>query len=110
VANRSARLSLVVGLLAAAALPAAVAVAELTDRLRLIEAGWAAAAALGLGLLALLLARRGRLAADRTVARTGAGAARAGRLLGALGVALALAGAIALAFYWYLERIGGAGL
>jgi hypothetical protein len=106
VRNGSARASVLVGLLAAAVLPAAVAAAELTDRLRLVEAGWAAPGALVLGLLALLLARRGRRRAARTVARAGEGSARAGRLLGALGVALALAAGIAVAFYWYLDRVG----
>jgi hypothetical protein len=102
----SARASVVVGLLAAAALPAAIAAAELTDRFRLIEAAWAIPAALVLGLLALALARRGRRNAARSVRLAGARTARVGRLLGALGVALALAGAIAVAFYWYLDRIG----
>ncbi|HSC92384.1 MAG TPA: hypothetical protein VLB86_12075 [Gaiellaceae bacterium] len=102
----SARASVVVGLLAAAALPVTVAVAELTDRIRLIEAAWAVPAALVLGLLALVLARRGRQRAARSVQRRGAGTARVGRLLGALGVALALAGAISVAFYWYLDHIG----
>jgi cytochrome c biogenesis factor len=96
----------VVGLLAAAALPATVAVAELTDRLRLIHAAYAIAPAFVLGLLALWLARRGRRKAERSVRATGAKAARLGRLLGALGVALAVAGAIAVAFFEYLDRVG----
>jgi hypothetical protein len=59
-----------------------------------------------LGLVALALARRGRRRAARTVSRAGEGSARFGRAFGALGIALAAAGGIALAFYWYLDRIG----
>jgi hypothetical protein len=96
----------VVGLLAAASLPAAIAVAELTDHLRLIEAAWAIPAAVVLGLVALVLARRGRRRAARSVARRGSRSARVGRLLGWLAVALGVAGVIALAFFEYLDYVG----
>ncbi|MGE5689573.1 MAG: hypothetical protein ACM33B_03355 [Pseudomonadota bacterium] len=95
-----------VGLLGAAVLPATIAVAELTDVLRLIEAAWAIPAAFVLGLLAVVLARRGRRRAARTVARTGARSARVGRFLGWLAVALAVSGAIAVAFFEYLDYVG----
>ena len=95
-----------VGLLAAAVLPAAVAVAEFTDRIRLIEAAWAIPAAIGLGFVAVVLARRGRRKAARSVSRRGARAARIGRLLGWLAVALGIAGCIAVAFFEYLDSVG----
>ena len=104
--NASARASAFVGLLAAAALPVAVALAETTGLLRLVEAGGAIPAAFVLGVIAVALARRGRRRASRTVARVGEGSARFGRWFGALGIALAAAGTIALAFYCYLDRIG----
>ena len=95
-----------VGLLAAASLPAAIAVAELTDRLRLIEAAWAIPAAVALGVVALVLARRGRRRAARSVTRRGARSARIGRLLGWLAVSLGVAGVIAVAFFEYLDYVG----
>jgi hypothetical protein len=44
---------------------------------------------------------------ERTIGRVGgARSAGVGRLLGVLGIAAGLAGAIALGFYWYLENVG----
>ena len=88
-----------------AALPAAVAVAELSERVDLVAAvaGLCVAAAV-LGISALVLARRAREQLRRTLGRAGGGRwAGAGRFLGRLAVAIALAGAIALAFYAVLD-------
>ncbi len=83
-----------------------IAAAELTEQVELIDAAWAVPAAFVLGVLALTLARRGRRRVERTIGRVGgAVTASVGRFLGALGIAAALAGAIALAFYWYLENV-----
>ncbi len=83
-----------------------IAAAELTEQVELIDAAWAVPAAFALGVLALALARRGRRRVERTIGRVGgAVTASVGRFLGALGIAAALAGAIALAFYWYLENV-----
>lgn len=104
--NASARLSVLVGLLAAAAVPGTIAAAELTDEVELIDAAWAVPAAFLLGVVALGLARRGRRRTERTIGRVGGvRTAGVGRFLGALGIAAALAGAIALATYWYLENV-----
>jgi hypothetical protein len=89
-----------------AALPAAVALAETSTRVDLLEAvvGLCVAAAL-FGIVALALARGARERLRRTLGRAGgAGAARAGRVLGRLAVAVAVAAAIALAFYAVLDR------
>jgi NhaP-type Na+/H+ or K+/H+ antiporter len=94
-----------VGLLSLATLPAAVVVARESDELTLVEAGVVAVpvAAL-LGLVALWLARRARRRADRTLDRVGGRrTARAGRLLGALGLYLAATAAIALGVYALLS-------
>ncbi len=72
----------------------------------LIDAWVAIPVAVALGLVALVLARRGRRRAVRTVSRGGDRWARLGRALGVLALALAAAAGIALAFYWYLDRIG----
>jgi hypothetical protein len=104
--NASARASVLAGLLAALALPGTIAAAEFTTQVRLIDAAWAVPAAFLLGVIALAFARRALRRVERTIGRVGgARSARVGRLLGALGVATSLAGAIALAFYWYLENV-----
>ena len=91
---------MVLGLLAFATIPAAVGVAEYRDDLRLVHAGFSVPVAAVLALLALWLARRGRRRAERTIGRSGgAGAARAGRILGWLALYLALIGAISLGVY-----------
>ena len=96
---------MLLGLLAAAVLPAAVAAAELRDEIDLIDAGAAVPVAFVLGVLAIWLGRRGRRRFDRTIGRVGgASVANAGRWLGILAVCLAISGAIALGFYELLLR------
>ena len=103
--NGPATASVLVGLLGVAALPAAVAVAELGDRIDLFQAAIAVPVAFVLGLVAIWLGRRGRRRFERTIGRVGgAGLARLGRWLGLLAVCLALAGAIAVGFYELLTR------
>ena len=55
-----------------------------------------------LGLIAVLLARSARAQVERTLARPGEGAARAGKWLGLLGLCLGLTAALALAFFGLL--------
>jgi hypothetical protein len=96
--NATATLAAIVGLLALAAGPVAFAVQRYSQQVTLhvaIAAGGAAAA--GLGILALLLARRGRLRAQRNVLDAGAGAARFGRVVGTLALCVGIAAGIALA-------------
>ena len=94
------------GVLAAAALPATVAAAEIWDVIRLIEASAAIPVAFVLGVGAVLLARGARERVRRTIGRVGGDRiAAAGRALGALGIALALSGTIALGFYLLLRRV-----
>jgi drug/metabolite transporter (DMT)-like permease len=103
--NGPARASVLVGLVGVAALPAAVAVAELGERIDLFQAAVSVPVAFLLGLLAIWLGRRGRRRFERTVGRVGgAGVARLGRWLGLLAVCLALAGATAVGFYELLIR------
>jgi len=104
VRNGPALWSLLLGLLAAAALPAAVAYAYRSATLELIWAGVAVPVALVLGLAAMAAAgaaeRRARMTLLR---RSGSAVARMGRLLGLLGVLLAGTGSIALAVYAILS-------
>jgi hypothetical protein len=103
--NGRAAASLIVGLLSVAVLPAAIVVAEREERFELLEAGYAVPAALVLGLAAVLLARGARLRVERTLGRVGGlRLARAGRILGVLGIMLGLSGAIALGVYVVLTR------
>ena len=104
--NGRARASLLLGLLAAVALPLTVAAAEVWDVIRLIEASAAIPVAFVLGVAAILLARGARERIRRTIGRVGgARLAAAGKALGAVGIALALSGTIALAFYYVLRRV-----
>ena len=101
--NPAATAALAAGLLAVAALPAAVALAQLSARVRLVQAAAGAPVAAFLGVAALVLARRARRLSERTLGRAGGeGAARAGRILGVLGLCLAASGAIAIGFYGLL--------
>jgi hypothetical protein len=103
--NGRAAAALIVGLLAVAVLPAAIAVAEREERFELLDAGYAVPAALVLGLGAVLLARRARLRVERTLGRVGGlRLARAGRIFGVLGIMLGLSGAISVGVYLVLTR------
>jgi hypothetical protein len=103
VRNTPAIWSLVLGLLAAVALPAAVAYAYASETLQLIWAGAAVPVALVLGIAAMAAARAGERRARMTLLRrSGSALARLGRLLGLLAILLAGTGAIALAVYGIL--------
>ena len=96
---------MLLGLVSLATLPAAVIAARQSDELTLVEAGVVAVpvAAL-LGLIAVWLARRARRRADRTLDRVGGRrTARAGKLLGGLGLYLAATAALALGVYALLS-------
>ena len=104
-ANARARISVVLGLVAAAALPATIALAETSDLLELPEAAVAIPVAAVLGVCAVVLARRARIQVQRTLGRVGGErTARLGRALGLLALGLAVAGAIAVGFNEYLQR------
>ncbi|MFL5931815.1 MAG: hypothetical protein ACJ75P_11200 [Gaiellaceae bacterium] len=96
---------MLVALLSLATLPAAVVVSRASEEVTLVEAGVVAVpVAAVLGLVALWLARRARRRADRTVDRVGGrGTARAGKLLGGLGLYLAATAALALGVYALLS-------
>jgi hypothetical protein len=104
--NAPAAWSVLLGLLATAAVPVAIWYADRSARVELIWAGVAVPVGLVLGLAALGAARAGRRRAELTVRRTGALMARVGRLLGVLGVLLAGTGAISLLVYAILTYRG----
>jgi len=94
-------LSVVFGVLAVLALPVAIYVTDQRNDLRLIHSGVAVPVAFVLGFVAIRLAKRARARLERTLGRAkGRRAARLGRMLGWLGVYVALIGAISLAVYY----------
>jgi hypothetical protein len=100
VRNRPALGSLLLGLLAAAALPVTVAYAYTSETLQLIWAGVGVPVALVLGIATLAAARAGQRRAQMTLLRrSGSVTARLGRFLGLIGLILGGTGAIALAVY-----------
>jgi hypothetical protein len=94
------------GVLGLAAVPAAIAVAERIEGISLLEAGFAIPAALLLSLAAVVIGRRVRRRSRQTLAALpGARVARAGRILGYVGLYLALTAALAVGFYGVLTYV-----
>ncbi|MGI8478372.1 MAG: hypothetical protein ACR2M2_00690 [Gaiellaceae bacterium] len=100
--------SFVSGLASVAALPIAIYLSRFSERYELLHAGFAIPIAAVLGVISIALSRRARV---RTVLALGrgerAGLARAGRVLGIVGVCMALAALVSLGVYGLLEYVGG---
>jgi len=97
----------VLGLLACATMPAAVAVTRYTA-LDLIDAAWATPLAFVLGVLALRAGRAAQRRTERTIGRVGgARTTRIGRVLGGLGVYIAVTAALAVGVYELLNYLSG---
>lgn len=104
------RWSVVVGLLGAAILPAAIVATRWSTAYTLPQSGFAIPAGAALSVAALLLAARARRAVRPTLeAPIVDGAARLGRALGVLGLALACSGGLAMAVYGVLTYLGERG-
>ena len=96
---------MLLGVVSAALVPAAIAVAHYTS-VRLIEAGYSVPPALLLGIAAVYVARAARRRSERTIGRVGGvRAARVARILGGLGIYIALAGALSLGVYELLQYL-----
>jgi hypothetical protein len=105
--NAPAVWSVLLGLLAAAAIPAAVAYADRSERVQLIWSAASVPVALLLGLCAIWAARAGQRRARMTLLRrSGSATARIGRLLGTIALLLSGTGAIALLVYGILTYRG----
>ena len=98
--------SVLLGLLATAAIPAAVAYADRSPRVELIWAGAAVPVAALLGVATLGAARAGRRRAQVTLRRSGARSAVLGRFLGLFGLLFAGTGTISLVVYAILSWRG----
>jgi steroid 5-alpha reductase family enzyme len=104
--NHRASFAALLGAVAVAAVPAAVAVSRQTTGVRLLDAVWAIPLAALCGIAALLLARGAAGRVRQTLERAGGlGRARLGRILGVAGICLALSASIAVGFYELLVRL-----
>src|SRR5438876_1033313 len=78
-----------VGLASVAAVPAGILLARYTAAVTLLDSSGSVLVAAGLGVSAIVLARRGREHLERTLGRAGGGAAAGvGRALGVLGLCI----------------------
>jgi hypothetical protein len=99
--------ALLLGLLAAATMPLAVLATRYSGSYELLHAGFAIPLAVLLGAVAIGLARGALRLDDMRLGRAGGrGAARLGRALGVLGIALGSTGAVSLAVYGILTYLG----
>ncbi len=99
--------SFVSGLASVATLPLAIYLSRFSERYELLHAGFAIPIAAILGLISIALARRARMRSVLALGRgEGEGLARAGRVLGIVGVCMALAALVALGVYGLLEYVG----
>ena len=104
--NPRASLAVVVGVLAAAAVPAGIVLARQSSKVSLLDSAWAVPVAAVLGVATLLCARGARAQIRWTLERAGGqGRVRAAVLLGVVGICFALSGAIAVGFYELLLRL-----
>jgi hypothetical protein len=102
----SAIFSVLVGLVALAALPAAIVAAEVFDLVTLLQSSVAIAPTFVLALTAIYLGRRARRTIERTLGRVrGYKLALVGRILGYLALYIAVTAAISVATYYVLRQI-----
>ncbi len=90
-----------------AVLPVAVYLTRFSERYELLHAGFLIPVAAALGVVAIALSGRGRMRSVLALGQSaGDGRARAGRVLGIVGVCMALAALVSLGVYGLLEYVG----
>jgi len=95
------------GLASVVALPVAIYLTRFSEGYELLHAGFVIPLAAVLGMFSIALARRARRRSALTLGRDrGDGLARAGRVLGIVGVCMALAALVSLGVYGLLEYVG----
>ena len=98
--------AVVVGVLAVATMPVAVVATRYSDSYDLLHAGFAVPVCLGLGIAAVVLARRARARSSATLGSSGGRrSASLARLLGILAICIACSCLIALAVYGVLTYL-----
>ncbi|HET8652757.1 MAG TPA: hypothetical protein VFM13_09315 [Gaiellaceae bacterium] len=96
---------MLVGLAAVATIPAAIVAAEVYDVMTLLESSVSIPPAFVLSVAAVLLGRKARRDVERTLGRVRGGSlARIGRILGYVGLYLAVTAAISVATYYVLRE------
>jgi hypothetical protein len=91
-------------------MPLAIVGTRFAHTYRLLDAGYAIPLGLVLGVAALLVAREARRRDERSLGRLGGRrAVRAGRILGTLGLCLALTALISLGVYELLQYLANHG-
>jgi hypothetical protein len=109
-ASRAAWGSLLAGLASVSVLPIAIYFTRYSSRYELLHAGLALPVVVTLGLAALALARRDRRRSAVSIAPArGSGVARAGYVLGIVGLCLAASALVALGVFGLLEYVGSRG-
>jgi hypothetical protein len=104
----SGRFAVLFGVLAALTVPGSIAAAQQLSGVTLLHALYVGTPVSAvLGLLALVCARRARLAATRSVRPVRTGSLRAVRITAWTGFYVALVAALALGFYGVLVALGG---
>ena len=99
--------ALLAGLASVLALPIAIYLTRYSDSYELVHAGVAIPVAGALGLVARSLGRRALRSDVLGIRRPPrSGLARTGRILGIVGICLALSGLVALGMYGLLEYVG----
>ena len=105
--NGRAVVAVAFGLLATATMPVAILATRYSGSYELLHAGLAIPVGIALGILAVWLAREALRHDDARLGRAGGrGAARLGRALGVLGIALAATGLVAVGVYGLLTYLG----
>jgi len=100
----TARAGLLLGALAVLAVPLSVVASQALKGVALLQAlYYAVPTAIAFGLVALLVSRRARLSAQRSVFSDRRGPVRSARFLAWLGLYAGVTAAIALAVYWVLR-------
>jgi heme A synthase len=101
--NERARASVLAGIGAVAAIPGGIALAVYSSAVELTHAAGSIAVAVVLGMVAVALARSARRQSQITLGRIGGtGVARAGWILGMLGLYLAVMALLAIGFFGLL--------
>ena len=99
--------SVLAGLASVATLPVAIYATRFSGEYELLHAGFAIPLAAVLGVVALVLARRGRTHGALSLSAVRAPAlARVGRVLGIVGLCMAAAALVSLGVYGLLEYVG----
>lgn len=99
--------SVAAGIGSVAVLPVAIYLTRFSDAYELLDAAFAIPVAGILGAFALVLARRAQRRKAVTLGRAGAArGARAGRVLGIVGLCMAASALVALGVYGLLEYVG----